>query len=334
MSAQLVLVIAVVLFIVLLVVIRLWLNRLEEKGKLSEELLEVIKMLQTGSKEDRKVLLQSLQKNTQALNERLDNAAKIIGGVQRSIGEFSEIGRSMKELQDFLQSPKLRGNIGEQILKDLLSQYFPKDSFKLQYTFKNGEKVDAILKTSAGLIPIDSKFPMENYRRILKESNPKEKERLMKEFVRDVKKHIQDISKKYISVSEGTVDYALMYVPSEAVFYEIINSSEVFDYSGYKRVIPVSPMSFYAFLRSILMSMEGQRIQAKAREILEILQAIKKDYEKTDDALSILTKHITNAYNQLAQVGKNFMSLGQKIQTTRLLGSEEKQERLLEEDLN
>jgi len=264
-------------------------------------------------------------------NTRLDNAARVIGNVQRSIGEFSEIGRSMQELQEFLSSPKLRGNIGEQILKELLSQYFPKDSFGLQYTFKNGERVDAVIKTSQGMIPIDSKFPMENFRRLIKETDKQAREKIKKEFVSDVKKHIQTIARKYILVAEGTLDYALMYIPSESVYYEIINDADLFDFAGRQKVLPVSPMSFYAYMKAILMSFEGQRIQSKAREILEILQAIKKDYEKTDEALSVLTKHITNSYNQLMQVSKSFLSLGQKLTSTRLLSSSsDEQKKLIE----
>src|SRR4030067_2337009 len=125
-----------------LVIIAIFINKklsdLAEKQKPPEELMEIIKMLQSGSKEDRKVLLDSLQKNTQSLNERLDNAAKIISQVQRNIGEFSEIGRGMKDLQEFLRSPKLRGNVGEQVLKEMLGQYLPKASFNLQNTFKSG----------------------------------------------------------------------------------------------------------------------------------------------------------------------------------------------------
>src|SRR5207249_2682701 len=99
------------------------------------ELLEIMKMLQDGSKSDRKVLLDSLQRNSEALNQRLDNAAKVIYQVQRNIGEMSEIGRGMKDLQEFLRSPKLRGNMGEHILNEMLGQMLPKQSFHLQYAF-------------------------------------------------------------------------------------------------------------------------------------------------------------------------------------------------------
>ncbi|MDO8610236.1 MAG: DNA recombination protein RmuC [bacterium] len=303
--------------ILILFIIRLWLNKFEKNSKLSEELIQWLK--NSTSSTDQK-----LSQNMKIFNDRLDSTARVIGDVQKNIGEFSEIGRSMKDLQEFLQSPKLRGNIGEQILNDLLAQHFPKDTYELQHTFKNGEKVDAIIKTSQGLIPIDSKFPMENFRKMIKETDPILHEKATKDFVNDVKKHIQDISRKYILTSEGTMDYALMYIPSESIYYEIINNADLFDFSGQKRVLPISPMSFYAYMKAILMSFEGQRIQSQAKEILKLLHAIKKDYEKSDESLLVLNKHITNAYNQTAQVSKNFSSLGQKLTTTHLLSEKEK----------
>ncbi len=316
-------VILIITVVVILFILRLWLNKLEEKTKLSDELVEWLKSstMQIDNK---------LSDSMKMFNTRLDNAARVIGDVQKSIGEFSEIGRSMNELQEFLQSPKLRGNIGEQVLKELLAQYFPKDSYKLQHGFRNGEKVDAVIKTSQGLIPIDSKFPMENFRKMTKETNPEEKNKIKKEFANDVKKHINDISRKYILVDEHTMDYALMYIPSESVYYEIINSTELFDYAGDRRVLPVSPMSFYAYMKAILMSFEGQRIQTQAKQILDILKAIKKDYEKSEDSLSTLQKHITHAYNQMDVVTRSFQSLGQKLSSTQML-SENKETNQLED---
>ena len=255
-----------------------------------------------------------LENQNTSFNERLDNAARIISQVQRNIGEFSEIGRGMKDLQQFLNSPKLRGNMGEHVLKELLKQFLPNQSFELQYSFKSGEKVDAAIKTSGGIIPVDSKFPMENFRKM--QDDPIAK----KEFERDVKKHIDDISRKYILVDEGTVDYALMYIPSEAVYYEIINNSDLFDYSSEKRILIVSPSTFYAYMKAILMSFEGQKIEAQAKEILSSLRAIQKDYGKAQDNLGILQKHLTNAYNMMGNVFSSFDSLGQKISSTQRLG--------------
>jgi len=263
---------------------------------------------------------QSSQVMSRAINERLDNAARVIGQVQKNIGEMSEIGRGMKDIQEFLRSPKLRGNIGEQVLKELLAQMLPKNSFFLQHTFKSGAKVDAAIKTSAGIIPVDSKFPMENCRRLMGAKNESEKKEAEKEFVKDVKKHIDDIANKYILTEEGTIDYALMYLPSETVYYEVVNNIELFDYGGKKRVLPVSPTTFYAYLRAILMSFEGQKIEQRAQYILAAIKAIQKDYLKVEENLSVLGKHVQNAYNQMSNVNTGFTQLGQKINTTQNLG--------------
>lgn len=287
------------LLIILIILVGALLFR---KEKSSPELLEYLKTTNVR-----------LERQGESFNQRLDNAAKIIAGVQKNIGEFSEIGRGMKDLQQFLNSPKLRGNIGEQVLKELLKQFLPKESFNLQYSFKSGEKVDAAIKTSAGIIPIDSKFPMENFRKI--ETNPLAR----KEFERDVKKHIDAISKKYILTEEGTIDYALMYIPSEAVYYEVVNSQELFDYAQGKRILPVSPTTFYAYIKAILMSFEGQKIEKQAKEILSSLRAIKKDYEKVEDNLGVLQKHLNNAYNMMGSVFEVFGKLGQKIDNTKRL---------------
>jgi len=301
-----------------------WLREFAEKQKPSEELLEVVKMLQLGSKEDRKVLLESLANNTSALNQRLDNAAKVIGEVQKHIGQMSEIGRDMKELSEFLKSPKIRGNIGEQVLKELLSQMLPKQSFHLQYSFKSGAVVDAAIKTGNGIIPVDSKFPMDNFRVMLKTKDESEKKIAMKDFEKDVKKHIDDISRKYILTEEGTIDYALMYLPSEAIYYEVVNNPSLFEYAARKKVMPVSPMTFYAYLRAILMSFEGKKIEKRAKEILELIKAIQEDYHKIEENFGILSRHLTNAYNQIGNVYAGFTKLGQKILATRSLEEGEK----------
>jgi len=316
-----------VVIVAVLLTIRFWLNSLEKKSNVSEELMSWLKDVSESNRQvDRK-----LTQNMDMFNKRLDKAAEVISGVQKSIGEFSEIGRSMQELQEFLQSPKLRGNIGEQVLKELLSQSLPPDIYKLQYSFKNGQTVDAIIKTSQGLIPIDSKFPISNFKNMINENDKDKKEKIKKEFMTDVKKHMKSISQKYILTSEGTIDYALMYVPSESVYYEIINSVGLYDYAAQQKIVPVSPLSFYAYLKVILISFEGQRIQSQAKEILAIIKSMEKDYEKTDSALSLLSKHVNNAYNQTSEVNRHLNSIGQKIQSTSTIKLPENEKKELKE---
>lgn len=333
MSSELSLILAVIIsgFAILFWLVNRRISALAEKSKPSNELLEWLKATNRRLEDQGKTFYQVLQENTKSLNERLDNAARVIHGVQRSVGEMSEIGRGIKELQEFLRSPKLRGNVGEQILKELLGQMLPKSSFYLQYGFKSGATVDAAIKTSAGIIPIDSKFPMENFRKMLSAQDEKEKKEFEREFAKDVKRHIDAISKKYILTEEGTIDYALMYVPSEAVYYEIMSrDAELVDYSYQKKVLPVSPTTFYAYLRAILMSFEGQKIEARAREILLTIKAVQKDYNRVEEGLGILNRHINNSYNTMAGVIGVFTQLGQKISATQALGQSKEEVREIE----
>jgi DNA recombination protein RmuC len=207
----------------------------------------------------------------------------------------------------------------------------PKKSFNMQYAFKNGSIVDAAITTAAGIIPIDSKFPMENFRALNNAETETDKKAATRAFTADVKKHIDDIAKKYILPAEGTIDYALMYVPSESVYYEIVNNATLFDYSSKLRVLPVSPMTFYAYLQAILMGFEGQKISQSANKILSGLRAIQKEYEKVGDNLDTLNKHVTNSYNMMNNVDNGFSKLGEKIRGTSSLGQEEKE--LIEEVL-
>jgi len=271
-----------------------------------------------------KNIQQVLQQSTHALNQRLDNAAKYISQVAREVGQMSEIGRSMKELQEFLKSPKLRGNIGEEVLKDLIGQMFPKNSFHLQYQFKSGEKVDAALKTEAGILPIDSKFPMENFRKMVAAQKDSLRQQFKKQFINDVKKHIRDIARKYVLPEEGTVDFALMYLPSESVFYEVVNTPELLEYARAARVYIVSPSTLYAHLQMILLSFEGKRLESKTREVFRLLRSIQQDYQKTEEGLSVLGRHLSNASAKMSEVFQRFTLLGQKIASaTRLPQTEE-----------
>jgi DNA recombination protein RmuC len=171
---------------------------------------------------------------------------------------------------------------------------------------------------------------MENFRKLQITNDKLQMEQSKKAFVGDVKRHIDDISRKYILVDEGTVDYALMYIPSESVYYEIVNNSDLFDYSSEKRILMVSPSTFYAYMKAILMSFEGQKIEAQAKQILSSLRSIQNDYQKAENNLSILQKHLTNAYNMMGQVFSSFGSLGQKITSTQRLGDGEKGKKELE----
>ena len=289
------------------------LSEIKEATKPDETLREWLKSQQKSS-----------QSMSRAINERLDNAAHFIAQVSKEVGKMSELGQSMRDLQLFLQSPKLRGNIGEQVLKDLISQAFPKGSFHLQYTFKSGEKVDAVIKTSAGILPIDSKFPMENFRKMAVAESKIDRRTAKKEFVRDIKKHIREISKKYVLPEENTLDFAFMYLPSETVFYEVANNTDLLEYARHHRIYPVSPNTLYVHLQTVLLSFEGQKIEVRSRQVFRMLRALQIDYEKTETALNVLNKHFNNAYHQLNNVLRHFSLFSQKLTSIHALEEENK----------
>ena len=290
-----------------------------DQGKSDPTLVKWLSSRQNSLNTNSQHLTTTLQSSYKELHERLDRATAVIGDLKKEAGVFSEVGRSMKDLQDYLKSPKLRGNIGEQGLKDLVGQMFPKKSLFLQHAFKSGLIVDVAIQTDAGLLPIDSKFPLENFQKMFRSEDEKEKEAFKNLFIRDVKKHIKDISSKYILPSEGTVDFALMYLPSESVYYEVVSLADLMDYARDLRVYPVSPTTLYAHLQTILLSFEGKKIESKSKEIYALLRAIAKDYEKLDGNLSTLNRHITNAANQMSDTNQTFAALGQKISSTKTL---------------
>lgn len=279
---------------------------------------DLIRSFDTRSTEQSK----EIREQTRSLNERLDNAARVISAVQKNIGEFSEIGRSMKDLQNFLKSPKLRGNIGEEVLSDLIGQMFPKHSFYLQHSFKSGARVDAAIKTDAGILPIDAKFPLENYQKMVTEAAEADREIARREFVRNVKGHIETISQKYILPDEGTLDFALMYVPSEGVYYELVGISEIMSFAKKHRVYPVSPTTLYAHLQTILLSFTGKQIENKTKHVFKLLRSISNDYEKLISNVGVLGKHVTNAYNQMNNVNQGINLLGQKIESVNTIQDE------------
>lgn len=323
----------VILLVLFFVGIIIFFNRLLsalQKPKNDEALLEWLKTMQSSLEVTNKTInealasssntmVKTLQENSKQLNERLDRAAAVIKDVGHEVGQMSEIGRNMRELQDFLKNPKLRGNIGEQVLKDLISQMFPKTSFHLQYEFKTGDRVDAAIKTDAGILPIDAKFPMENFQKLAKAQNEKDKDSFQKELIRDVKKHVEAIAKKYILPQEGTMDFALMYVPSESVYYELVNLDDIIDYARKRRVYIVSPTTLYAHLQTILLSFEGKKIESRSREVLALLRALQIDYGKVEENMGVLGKHLNNASSQFSQVTIGFTTLGQKLHSTKHL---------------
>ncbi|HEC21097.1 MAG TPA: DNA recombination protein RmuC [Candidatus Peregrinibacteria bacterium] len=275
---------------------------------------ETLKLLNQQFHNSQKSLDRRLDANTKVLNERLDGAAKVIGSVKEELGRMKEVGDQIKNLQDFLRAPKLRGNLGEQVMNDLIQQCLPQESYQFQYSFRSGDIVDAVIITNNGMIPIDAKFPLDNYRKIINTEDLEKKEKAAKDFRKDVKKHINDINKKYIKPDEDTLDFALMYVPADSVYFEIvINDEEISMHAQEKKVHIVSPNSFYYFLKVILIAFQSQKFEESAKQVLGLISGIKKESEKFGDTLSVLGKHVTNAKVKMDEVQSDYLNLDSKI---------------------
>jgi len=269
-----------------------------------------------------------LSKSQTSLGERLDNAARVVGSVQKSLGgleeanrKIYEVGKDIATLQDILRAPKLRGGLGEFFLEDLLKQTLPANHFTMQYAFRSGEKVDAAIRLGSSLVPVDAKFPLENFKRILVAGSDEEQARARRQFAADVRKHIDAIAGKYILPDEGTYDFALMYIPAENVYYETIIKDEALgdrnlsQYALSKRVIPVSPNSFYAYLQAIVLGLKGLRVEERATEILHYLSRLQGDFAKFSDDFAVLGKHLGHAQLSYQASEKRLEKFAQKLST-------------------
>lgn len=286
--------------------------------------MEWLKEMKEDQRHSTETLQNQVHKTNRELGERLDNAAKVVQSVGTEVGKMQEIGQSMKELQQIMKSPKLRGNLGEEVMKNALKDLLPKDGYTMQHKFKSGDTVDAVIKTKNGLIPLDSKFPVENYLAAQKTKDSAEKERLKKQFGKDIKTHIDKIAKKYILPAEDTVDFAIMYVPGESVYYEIITSTELAEYGEQRKVYLVSPNTFHYFLQTVMVAFSGEQIEQQAKEVMVALQAIRGDAQKLGTDLGVLNRHVTNAKNTMETVGSSYTRLGSKIDgASKLKGAKE-----------
>ncbi len=269
----------------------------------------------------------SMTDSSKSMQARLDNTHKVVGDVQQELGllkessrRMLEIGKDISSLEMILRPPKLRGGLGELFLADLLSQILPPDHFQLQYRFKGGETVDAVIMLRLGMVPIDAKFPLENFRRILDAESAETRKAPKRAFIKDVKGHIDAIAKKYIRMDENTFDFALMYIPAENVYYEtIIKDDEfggemsLFSYALQKRVIPVSPNSFYAYLQTIILGLQGMRIESRSREVIEKLARLNKEFDRFSDAFRLVGQHMDNSVKKYAEAEKRFGNVEHKL---------------------
>jgi DNA recombination protein RmuC len=254
---------------------------------------------------------QTLQEAHKIIGQNLSSATSVFGNVKEQLGKLEatntqilEVSKDITSLQELLRAPKFRGQMGETLLENLLAQVLPKDHYQMQYRFKSGDAVDAVIRLGERFVPIDAKFSLENFQKLLDTPDEQAKNTYRKKFIQDVKNRVDEIAAKYILPQENTYDFSLMYIPAENVYYEIIIKEDIFSYCMSKKVIPVSPNTFYAYLQVICLGLRGLKIEENAKAILKNLSMLSVEINKFKEDFDILGSHISSAANKYADSQK------------------------------
>jgi DNA recombination protein RmuC len=269
-----------------------------------------------------------LSESNKNVQEQFRHSADIIRNVTEKLTKLDETNRQvvgfadqLKSLQDILKNPKQRGILGEYYLETVLKNVLPPSSFQMQYTFSNGEIVDAVVFVDKRIIPIDSKFSLDNYNRMLQTNDNAEKKRLETAFVNDLKLRIDETS-KYVRPEEKTMDFAFMFIPSEAVYYDLLinkvgviaeDTNNLIYYAGKKKVIVVSPTSFLAYLQTVLQGLRNQKISEQAQSIIKEVERLGKHLFTYSEYMKRLGQHLDSTVGSYNKAGKELQKIDKDV---------------------
>lgn len=286
--------------------------RFREAESLRNELRENSKALRDEFYRVNKTVDTKLSDSSKQLNERLDKSSEVIGNLQKELGKMGEIGSKIENLDKILRAPKGRGGMGEENLEEILRSVFPPNLWERQYNLGTGLVVDAVVKTSNGLIPIDAKFPLPAFERIVQSENDEDLKKAQKEFQKDMKVRIDEVA-KYIRPEKQTLSFAILFLPNENVYYEAaIRSGEISEYSKQKKVLLTGPNTMLYVLQMLFQAYQSQEFAREAQRALAELSGVRKQAERLDDEIGVLAKHIGNAQTKVVDVqGANLKLQGQ-----------------------
>jgi DNA recombination protein RmuC len=325
----------IIIFLILIIGINayiLWriLNKKDEKSEKNDVGFQLL--LQHVNDLSR-TLDAKIGETTRQMNDsvraQFGESAKLIREVTVGLTKLDETNRQvvsfadqLQNLQDILKNPKQRGILGEYYLETLLKNVLPPGQYQMQYAFQNSEIVDAVVFVKDKIIPIDSKFSLENYNRLTEEKNPAEKERLEKLFVNDLKNRIQETS-KYIRPGEGTMDFAFMFIPHEAIYYDLLinkvgavteDTENLIQRAANKyKVIIVSPTSFLAYLQTVLQGLKAMQIEETAKDIIKRVEELGKHLKSYEEYHKKLGNSLGTAVNHFNSAGKEFKKLDKDV---------------------
>jgi DNA recombination protein RmuC len=258
----------------------------------------------------------------ETLDRRLENTSTTAKQIHERLGKLDEATVQMNErvrdlarLEQALRPPKARGGFGELLLGNLLQDRLPPDAFQLQYTFAGGERVDAVIRVEK-LVPVDAKFPLDNFHRAVEAESDEQRTYHEKAFARDLKGHIDAIASKYVRPEEGTYDFALMYLPSEAVYYELVcgKTGALHEYAMDKRVFPVSPTTLVAYLQVIALGLRGLQIEQHAQEVMSYVSELQRDFGRFHEDFDLVGRHLGNAKTKYDEAEKRLDRFDGKLE--------------------
>ncbi|MBI5401560.1 DNA recombination protein RmuC [Candidatus Wolfebacteria bacterium] len=300
----------------------------KDENKDSQSML----MLQNQINELTRAMDSKLAESTRVLQHQFGESAKIIREITQELTKVGEgqkqvvdVAKQLESLQDVLKNPKQRGVLGEYYLEAVLKNVLPPGTYQMQYEFKNGDIVDAAIFVKDKIIPIDSKFSLENYNRILETKDETEKQRYESAFKDDLKNRIDETS-KYIKPSEGTMEFAFMFIPSEAVYYDLLinkigavksNTRDLIQYAaGEKKVMIVSPTTFLAYLQTVLQGLKALQIEESAKEIRKRVEELGRHLSSYETYMAKLGTHLgtsvnmyNSAYKELGKIDKDVLRI-------------------------
>lgn len=289
---------------------------------LNDKFIDFAKNIQDTMNSTRKEVESSkdiLSNNAIKTLEHIKSMSDTVGNLVRQQEKAQELGQSLEYL---LQTPKLRGSYGETILEEMLEKVLPKGIWQRQYTIEGGEKVDAVVKFRDVVVPIDSKFPRDDYQKYLSSSDPESKKAHWSNYEKALKTQINSIKEKYIKPEKGTTEFALLFIPSEAIYYETIaeknyigDPCQIYEYATDRKVIPVSPNTFYAFLHVVVLGIRNVEIAKGAKKLQEMLSKVERDFsffysnfEDIGKALDKASKSYDTGKGQVQRFKKNLDS--------------------------
>ena len=285
-------------------------------------------MLQQQINQISQVLDSRLSESNKNAQFQFNQSAKIIGDVRERLAKLDETNRQvvgfadqLQGLQDILKNPKQRGILGEYYLETVLKNVLPPSSYQMQYGFSDGTVVDAVVFVDKRVIPIDSKFSLENYNRMVQSRDPQEKKRLETAFVNDLKLRIDETA-KYVKPEEKTMDFAFMFIPSEAVYYDLLinkvgviteDTNNLVYYAGKKKVIVVSPTSFLAYLQTVLQGLRNQKISEQAQTIIKEVERLGKHLFVYSEYMSRLGDHLGNTVSSFNKAKGELLKIDKDV---------------------